>query len=189
MTIWTTQPAGGLCRTWSAYAHIGSSLSNSTQVACTFSLIPCSTPAARPAPSVSVSSWNVTPAASSVCDFADVERRANGLVAGLEQVILGMEPRTPSETLSLALVLADELDVPHRPLRLRGGRGEPSARRCAPSRHSRACVRATSPLTKTYSSGNTLFQWDAARSTAVREADYLVGDAVDLDAFAGETRQ
>lgn len=46
-----------------------------------------------------------------VRDFDSVGCRANGMVGGLEQLILGLEPQTPSETLSLALILASELDV------------------------------------------------------------------------------
>ena len=46
-----------------------------------------------------------------VNDIENVGRRSHGKINALEELILTMEPRTPSETLSLALVLVQEFDV------------------------------------------------------------------------------
>lgn len=115
-----------------------------------------------------------------VQDFEAVRRRANGMVDGLERLILGLEPRMPGETLSLALILAEELNVFHcnetnhtdsavmaEQLRLEGAL--------------QAVIRglvhsgATSPLLDYHTARDTLRPWDEARSTATREAaPYLV---------------
>jgi hypothetical protein len=60
-----------------------------------------------------LSSHKHTKCCRTVSHIEDVGRRAYTMVGGLEKLLLGMEPRTPSETLSLALVLAEELECFH----------------------------------------------------------------------------
>jgi hypothetical protein len=122
-----------------------------------------------------------TDCCKAVCDFEDVGRRANGMVSGLECLILGLEPKTPDKTLSLTLILAGELDVflsnltnhADNAIRVEGRLLEDALQ---------AIIRglvygagATSPLLDAYSTMETLVQWAERRSVAAREAvPYLV---------------
>jgi hypothetical protein len=116
-----------------------------------------------------------------VNDFEDVGRRANGMVGGLEQLILGMEPRTPSEALSLALILAGELDVflcNH--LKTEGSAVGRERRQLEDALQ--AVIRgliygagATSPLLDAYSTRRAMRPWADARAEAATQAGpYLV---------------
>jgi hypothetical protein len=115
-----------------------------------------------------------------VRDIEDVGRRAFTMVKGLERLILSLEPRTPSEALSLALVLAEELDV----FLCDHTRDEDGAVRIERQRLEdalQAVIRglahseAESPLLDAYSTANTMRPWAQARSDATREAcPYLV---------------
>jgi hypothetical protein len=111
-----------------------------------------------------------------VGDFEDVGRRANAMVGGLEQLILCLEPRTPDETLSLALVLAEEFNVflcnktnhADCATRVEGRRLEDAFQ---------AIIRglvygagATSPLMDAYGTRDTLSPWAERCSTGTREA-------------------
>jgi hypothetical protein len=116
-----------------------------------------------------------------VRDFEDVGRRANGMVDGLEKLILGLEPITPDETLSLALILAEELDVfianhtnhADSCVEAEGRRLEDALQ--AIIRGLVHSAGATSPLLAHCAHRDTLRPWDEARSTATREAaPYLV---------------
>jgi hypothetical protein len=112
----------------------------------------------------------------SVNNFEVVLRRANAMVDGLEQLILSLEPRTPDETLSLALVLSEELDVF---LSHHTKHGD-----CSVNTESRrledalqAVIRglvygagATSPLMAIYSTKAMLTPWYERRAIAIREA-------------------
>jgi hypothetical protein len=102
--------------------------------------------------------------------FEDVGRRSNGMANALEKLILTLEPTTPDETLSLALVLAGELG----PLLSNHSDREEECRQIEDAL--RAIIRglvsagATSPLTATYFGRDDLVPWAEARSTASREA-------------------
>jgi hypothetical protein len=111
-----------------------------------------------------------------VQDFEEVGRRANGMVEALEGLILTLEPRTPSETLSLALILADKLgsfnyrniDETDRPAVVEGRRLEDAL--YAVIRGLDRSTGATSPLADTYSTLHTFTQWAERRAIATREA-------------------
>lgn len=116
-----------------------------------------------------------TEACKAVRDFEDVGRHAKGMVDALQQLLLTLEPKTPDETLSLALVLAEELDTyfSHHIDRTNCvALGE--ARRLEDTLH--AVIRglvgagAVSPLTEAYSTPAMLRPWAQARSDATRAA-------------------
>jgi hypothetical protein len=121
-------------------------------------------------------------------DFGDIGRRAFGMVDGLERIILAMEPQTPNETLSLALILASELDVflcDHT----NDADCVVHAERRRLEHALQAVIRglvhgagATSPLMDAYSTKENMRPWAEARADATREAGpYLV----DYDPVAG----
>jgi hypothetical protein len=119
-------------------------------------------------------------ACKAVRDFEDVGRRALGMVNALQQLMLTLEPRTPDETLSLALVLAEQLDTYFgEHIDRTNCAAQVEARRLEDTLH--AVIRglvgagATSPLTEAYSTAAMLRPWAQARSDATRAAGpYLV---------------
>ena len=105
----------------------------------------------------------------------DVGRRAHAMVGNLEKVILGLEPRTPDETLSLALILNEELDV-FFSFHVNTKNPRTDGERLGLEDAMRAIIRglvgagATSPLTAAYAGRDDLVPWAEARSIALREA-------------------
>ena len=108
-------------------------------------------------------------------DLEGAGRRGHGMITALEQMILVMEPTTPSETLSLALILAEEL---HSFLAVHvRGEGREAVERDRLGDALWAVIRglvhgvgAASPLVDAYTGRGHLVPWDAERSNAAREA-------------------
>ena len=116
-----------------------------------------------------------------VNDIEAVGRRAHTMTAGLEHLILGLEPATADETLSLALVLAVELDVflsdhvNHDDSRIDADMRCLDAALQAVIRGLVRGAGAQSPLLDAYANAATLVPWDEARSRATRgAAPYMV---------------
>jgi hypothetical protein len=122
-----------------------------------------------------------TKCCQAVNDFDDVGRRAYSMADALERLILAMEPTTAGETLSLALIFAEELDVflsdhtKDADPAVQRDRGRLQHALDAVIRGLVHGAGATSPLLDAYSSAEALRPWAEARSDATREAvPYLV---------------
>jgi hypothetical protein len=117
-----------------------------------------------------------TACCKAVRDFEQVGHRANAMVNGLERLILTLEPRTPSETLSLALLLAEELgtfvsrNTSHEDRQTRLDCRHLEEALYAVIRGLVSCTGATSPLADAYSTKDTFSPWAERRSAATREA-------------------
>jgi hypothetical protein len=112
----------------------------------------------------------------SVNNFEVALRRANAMVDGLENLILSLEPRTVDETLSLALVLSEELGVfltnhtNHADCRVSAEVHRLEDALQAAIRGLVYGASTSSPLMAIYSTRAMLTPWAERRSTATREA-------------------